>query len=224
MFFRRRRAETRERESKVEAMQRLLEQFERLQARVAEIQSDLRTRESAEAALRSQLSRAQGELAQARERVAALHELVGRLSAEAAAERERRKAAGERPSLHEELAPLWTHLAGQRELLAGLAARLEHAVRPRPLRELPAPQAPAPAPEPQAHLLFLTTHEGYELLERDGAAPVAGTEIALADGRRAEVVKVGPSPLPGDWRRCAFAQLLPGLEPRVTLLGHRRSA
>ena len=222
MFFRRRRAETHERESKVEAMQRLLEQFERLQARVGEIQSDLRSRESAEAALRTQLSRAQGELAQARERVAALHELVGRLSAEAASERERRKAAEARPSLHEELAPLWTHLAGQRELLAGLAARLEHAVRPRPLRELPAPKAPEP--EPEAHLLFLTAHEGYELIERDGAAPAAGTEVALADGRRAEVVKVGPSPLPGDRRRCAFAQLLPGLEPRVTLLGHRRSA
>ena len=219
MFFRRRRAETRERESKVEAMQRLLEQFERLQTRVGEIQVDLRSRESAEAALRSQLSRAQGELAQARERVAALHELVGRLSAEAANERERRKAAEARTSLQAELTPLWTHLAGQRELLAGLAARLEHAMRPRPLRELPAPKAP---PEPEAHLLFLTTHDGYDLLERDGAVPAAGTEVALADGRLAAVVKVGRSPLPGDRRRCAFAQLLPGLEPSATVVAFGR--
>jgi hypothetical protein len=221
MFFRRRRAETHEREQRVEAMQRLLEQFERLQARVAEIQTDLRARESAEAALRGQLARAQAELTQARERVAALHELVGRLSAEAANERERRRAAEARPSLHEELAPLWTHLAGQRELLAGLAARLEHAVRPRPLRELPAAK-PEPAPESQAHVLFLTTHDGYELIERDGAAPAAGTDVALADGRHAEVVKVGPSPLPGDRRRCAFAQLLPGLEPPANVVAFGR--
>jgi hypothetical protein len=208
MVFRRRRAERRAREHQVDAMQRLLEQFERLQARVETLQGDLTKREAAEAGLLQQLRRAQAELQNARDRAAALHELVGRLSAEAAHERERRRAAEARPSLQDELAPLWTHLAGQRELLAGLAARLEHAVRPRLLRELPSPPA---VPEPQAHVLFLTTHEGYELYERDGAVPGAGTEAALADGRRAEVVKVGPSPLPGDRRRCAYAQLLPGL-------------
>lgn len=219
MFFRRRRAETRAREQRVDAMQRLLEQFERLQTRVAEIQSDLRTREAAEAALLGQLRRAEGELSHARERVAALHELVGRLSAEAASERERRKAAEARPSLRDELAPLLAHLTGHRELLAGLAQRLEHAARP--LRQLPAPE-PAPAPaEPQAHVLFLAAADGYELLERDGAVPGDGDEVALEDGRRAEVIRLGPSPLPGDRRRCAFAQLLPGLEPpaNVVLFG-----
>jgi chemotaxis protein histidine kinase CheA len=220
MFFRRRRARAREREHQVDAMQRLLEQFERLRTRVEALQGDLTKREAAEAALLQQLRRAEAELANARDRIAALHELVGRLSAEAANERERRRAAEARPSLHEELAPLWTHLAGQRELLAGLAARLEHAVRPRVLRELP---APTPEPEPQAHVLFLTTHEGYELYERDGVVPGAGTEVALGDGRLAEVVKVGPSPLPGDRRRCAYAQLLPGLEPPAAVVRFGRS-
>jgi hypothetical protein len=220
MVFRRRRAETRAREQRVDAMQRLLEQFERLQARVLEIQADLRSRESAETTLRLQLHRAQSELAQARERVAALHELVGRLSAEAANERERRRAAEARPSVRDELAPLWTHLAGQRELLAGLTQRVEHAMRPRPLRQLPPPPPPA---EPTAHLLFVATPDGYELLERGGPAPSAGTGVALDDGRLAEVVKVGQSPLPRDERRCAYAQLLPGLEPPANIVAFGRA-
>lgn len=219
MVFRRRRAERHERDQRVDAMQRLLEQFERLRARVVDVEADLRAHEGVEAALRRQLQRAQAELAEARERVAALHELVGRLSAEAANERERRRAAEARTSLHDELAPLWTHLAGQRELLAGLAARVEHAVRPRPLRQLPAPPQPA---EPVAHVLFLAAAGGYELVERDGPVPDTGTSLVLGDGRRAEVVKVGPSPLPGDVRRCAFAQLLPGLEPPANLVAFAR--
>ena len=55
----------------------------------------------------------------------------------------------------------------------------------------------------QKHLLFVWTPGGYELVERDGGPPEVGAEVEVAD-RRERVTKVGPSPLPGDRRRCAY--------------------
>ena len=56
-----------------------------------------------------------------------------------------------------------------------------------------------------SHLLFVWKPSGYELHERDGDAPGAGSEIE-EDGVRLRVVKVAASPLPGDERRCAYLQ------------------
>lgn len=58
------------------------------------------------------------------------------------------------------------------------------------------------------HILFIWHSSGYQLLSRDGAVPQAGAEISLSDqgGGRYLVSKVGPSPLPGDRRRCAFLE------------------
>ena len=58
------------------------------------------------------------------------------------------------------------------------------------------------------HVLFIWHSSGYRLLSRDGAVPEAGAEISLSDhdGGRYRVSKVGPSPLPGDRRRCAFLE------------------
>jgi hypothetical protein len=53
------------------------------------------------------------------------------------------------------------------------------------------------------HLLFVWTPGGYTLHERDGDPPGVGEEIEI-DGRSERVTKVGPSPLPGDGRPCAF--------------------
>jgi hypothetical protein len=53
------------------------------------------------------------------------------------------------------------------------------------------------------YLLFVWTPSGYTLEERDGDPPVVGAEIEL-DGGRQRVSKVGPSPLPGDPRPCAY--------------------
>jgi hypothetical protein len=58
---------------------------------------------------------------------------------------------------------------------------------------------PAPA---ELHLVFIPTAEGYLLSEAAGRAPAVGTAIAAG-----VVSRVGPSPLPGDARRCAY--LLP---------------
>lgn len=54
-----------------------------------------------------------------------------------------------------------------------------------------------------SHLVFVWKASGYELKERDGAAPALGSELD-EDGVLMEVTKVAPSPLPGDDRRCAY--------------------
>jgi hypothetical protein len=54
------------------------------------------------------------------------------------------------------------------------------------------------------HLLFVWRPTGYVLEERDGEPPAAGEEVEVADGQRQRVTKIGPSPLPGDPRPCAF--------------------
>lgn len=53
------------------------------------------------------------------------------------------------------------------------------------------------------HLLFVWKPSGYELVERDGEPPPVGHEIEV-EGRAERVTKVGPSPLPGDGRPCAY--------------------
>lgn len=55
------------------------------------------------------------------------------------------------------------------------------------------------------YLLFVWKPSGYELHERDGDVPPVGGEVE-EDGARMTVIKVAPSPLPGDDRRCAYLQ------------------
>jgi hypothetical protein len=56
-----------------------------------------------------------------------------------------------------------------------------------------------------AHLLFVPGPSGYSLLVQPGPVPVAGTEVELRElGRAFLVAKLGPAPLPGDPRRCAY--------------------
>jgi hypothetical protein len=54
-----------------------------------------------------------------------------------------------------------------------------------------------------SHLIFVWTPKGYELQERDGDLPAVGTELQ-ENGKTLHVTKVGPSPLPGDKRPCAY--------------------
>ena len=55
----------------------------------------------------------------------------------------------------------------------------------------------------EGHLVFVWKPSGYELREEDGDAPAVGAEVEL-DGTTLRVTKVGPSPLPGDKRACAY--------------------
>ena len=58
----------------------------------------------------------------------------------------------------------------------------------------------------RGHLLFVWSPNGWTLQEREGEAPPVGATVEDGD-RVLRVSKVGPSPLPGDRRRCAFTQL-----------------
>ncbi len=60
------------------------------------------------------------------------------------------------------------------------------------------------------HLLFVWKATGYELQEREGELPTIGSVVELDDGLRQEVNRLAPSPLPGDDRRAAYLQPLPG--------------
>ncbi len=71
--------------------------------------------------------------------------------------------------------------------------------------------AASPAPEPSvpgrpaATLLFVPSPAGYRLVELAAGAPGGGGRVRLPDGAF-RVLRVGPSPLPGDGRRCAFLE------------------
>ena len=74
----------------------------------------------------------------------------------------------------------------------------------------PAPaSAPSPAPNPghsvSGHLLLVSWPDGYRLLEREGAPPARRDRLDV-DGVQFSVLRLGPSPLPGDWRRCAYLE------------------
>jgi hypothetical protein len=56
------------------------------------------------------------------------------------------------------------------------------------------------------HVLFVWAPSGWTLQERDGDVPQVGATVEDGD-RLLRVSKVGPSPLPGDARRCAYTQL-----------------
>lgn len=60
--------------------------------------------------------------------------------------------------------------------------------------------------EASGHLLFVWSPSGWTLQEREGEAPPHGATVEAGD-RLLRVTKLGPSPLPGDRRRCAYTQL-----------------
>jgi hypothetical protein len=55
------------------------------------------------------------------------------------------------------------------------------------------------------YVLFLSKPTGYVLVERDGDPPAPGSEVD-ANGASVRVLKVGPSPIPGDDRRCVYSE------------------
>lgn len=59
--------------------------------------------------------------------------------------------------------------------------------------------------EKSGYVVFAWSAAGYELAEREGEPPPVGTEVEEG-GRTLVVSKLGPSPLPGDRRTCAYLQ------------------
>ena len=79
---------------------------------------------------------------------------------------------------------------------------------PEPVPEAPADAPAAVGPE-HGWLAFVASPHGYRLQDGPGPLPALGATMEL-DGAPLRVTKVGPSPLPGDARRCAY---LVGEEP-----------
>ena len=84
------------------------------------------------------------------------------------------------------------------------------------LDEVPAPESPSDdaAAVEAGHVLFVPGRDGYALVLRDGAVPGLSEPVALA-GANYRVARLGPSPLPGDRRRCAFLEQERRLEDRT---------
>jgi hypothetical protein len=69
-----------------------------------------------------------------------------------------------------------------------------------------APLKPVTRPEPPASfILVVPTPAGYRLATPRGVVPEPGERLRVED-EWYRVVRVGPSPLPGDGRRCAFLE------------------
>jgi hypothetical protein len=71
-----------------------------------------------------------------------------------------------------------------------------------------------PGPAAAGWLAFVHSPDGYRLLERAGEPPVRNASVEL-DGGTFVVLRLGPSPLPGDRRRCAFVEQEPSSAERT---------
>lgn len=105
------------------------------------------------------------------------------------------------------------------ELPAAIVARTELPPRPAEHRGRRWPRvsrkpalAAKPIPSTQAvnqssigHLRFIWSPLGYTLREHEGEPPAVGTTFD-EDGRLLRINRVGPSPLPGDPRSCAYTE------------------
>lgn len=60
-------------------------------------------------------------------------------------------------------------------------------------------------PSPEGWVAFVGSAGGYRLVEREGPAPGRGDRVEV-EGTPLRVLRLGPSPLPGDRRRCAFLE------------------
>jgi hypothetical protein len=95
--------------------------------------------------------------------------------------------------------------------------------KPRPARREQRPEKIVlnqhnPGPAADGWLAFASSPDGYRLLPQEGAAPERGATIELELGRF-QVLRLGPSPLPGDRRRCAFLEREEPLPAERTLDG-----
>ena len=65
-----------------------------------------------------------------------------------------------------------------------------------------------PGPVAAGWVALVPSPEGYRLLQRHGPPPERGAPLDLDDGVFV-VLRLGPSPLPGDRRRCAYLEQEP---------------
>jgi hypothetical protein len=100
------------------------------------------------------------------------------------------------------------------ELVDSVVSLLDEA--PPPSEQVAAEERHEVADVAEGHVLFVAGPAGYRLHQREGPPPAAGDLVELGDGRY-RVLRLGPSPLPGDRRRSAFVeQELPGTDRTST--------
>jgi hypothetical protein len=113
------------------------------------------------------------------------------------------------------LLPSLDRLAELIERVVALLDEVSLAPEPAPRGEIVLNQHnPGPAPAPAGWLAFVHSADGYRLLEQEGEPPARNTTIEL-DGGAFTVLRLGPSPLPGDRRRCAFVEQEPSPAERT---------
>ena len=92
------------------------------------------------------------------------------------------------------------------ELIERVVALLDQvSLAPVPVPEEIVLEQHNPGPVPDGWVALLPSPDGYRLLQRDGPPPEQGAAVELEEGAFL-VLGLGPSPLPGDRRRCAFLQ------------------
>lgn len=82
-------------------------------------------------------------------------------------------------------------LAGARDQIVVLETSLEEAAN------VPV-ETPRRVYAEDRHTLFVPGPEGYAAVDRSGPAPELGSEVEMSGGERFRVVRIGPSPLPGE--------------------------
>ncbi len=107
----------------------------------------------------------------------------------------------EPPSL---LLPSLDRLGELSERVVALLDQVTLAPEPAPREEIVLQQH-NPGPAADGWVAFVPSPDGYRLLRRDGLPPGRGAVLEL-EGGTFVVLRLGPSPLPGDRRRCAFVE------------------
>lgn len=104
------------------------------------------------------------------------------------------------------LLPSLDRLAELVERVVALLDEVSLAPEPAPRAELVLKQHnPAAAPAADGWVAFVHSPDGYGLLPQEGAPPDRMATVEL-DGGVFVVLRLGPSPLPGDRRSCAFLE------------------
>ena len=102
------------------------------------------------------------------------------------------------------LLPSLDRLAELIERVVALLDEVTLAPEPAPREEIVLQQH-NPGPAADGWVAFVSSPDGYRLLRRDGLPPGRGAVLEL-EGGTFVVLRLGPSPLPGDRRRCAFVE------------------
>ena len=176
--------ETREAEKQREALAQLARELDARRERVEELEAQAKEFETGGAAHAE------------REAQLASGELAARRRSDDLERRERRLAERE-DELHAREARLLADELGLRRRADELAVREEEgqparAARPAPVRaQLP------------SCVLFVPGPEGYRLVALEASPPAAGERVEI-EGSAFDVVRLGPSPLPNDDRRCVY--------------------